>query len=123
MLEPVDRSQLHAVIARRFEAMMEAGFADEVRTLLARPGMSEKSHTMRLVGYRQLAAYVAGRDSLPDAVGKAMAATRQLAKRQLTWLRGQNLLPSCASVHRVDPFDDTARNYMSRVLIEGPTRA
>lgn len=123
VLEPADRSQLHAVIARRFEAMMEAGLADEVRTLLARPGMSEKSHTMRLVGYRQLAAYVAGRDSLPDAVGKAMAATRQLAKRQLTWLRGQNLLPSGASVHRVDPFDDTARNYMSRVLIEGPTRA
>lgn len=123
VLEPADRSQLHAVIARRFEAMMEAGFADEVRTLLARPGMSEKSHTMRLVGYRQLAAYVAGRDSLPDAVGKAMAATRQLAKRQLTWLRGQNLLPSGASVQRVDPFDDTARNYMTRVLIEGPTRA
>jgi tRNA dimethylallyltransferase len=123
VLEPADRSQLHAVIARRFEAMMEAGLADEVRTLLARPGMSEKSHTMRLVGYRQLAAYVAGRDSLPDAVGKAMAATRQLAKRQLTWLRGQNLLPSGASVQRVDPFDDTARNYMTRVLIEGPTRA
>lgn len=123
ILEPADRARLHALLAQRFDAMLAAGFVEEVRALLARPGLSEESHTMRLVGYRQLAAYVAGRDSLPDAAGKAIAATRQLAKRQLTWLRGANLLPSGASVLRIDPFDDTARSRMLRVLIQGPTRA
>ncbi len=123
ILEPADRSRLHALLEQRFNAMLDAGFVEEVRTLLARPGLSEESHTMRLVGYRQLAAYVAGRTSLPDAAGKAIAATRQLAKRQLTWLRGANLLPSGASVLRTDPFDDTARSRMLRVLIQSPTCA
>src|SRR5690606_23829999 len=123
ILEPADRGRLHTLLEQRLQQMLEAGFVDEVRKLLARPSLSEESHTMRLVGYRQLAAYVAGRESLPDAAGKAIAATRQLAKRQLTWLRGENLLPSGASVLRCDPFDDTARLRMLSVLIQGPTRA
>lgn len=123
VLEPADRARLHHQIAGRLDAMLAAGFVDEVRTLLARPGMSEESHTMRLVGYRQLAAYVAGRDSLPVAIQNALAATRQLAKRQLTWLRGANLLPSGAKVIRIDPFDDTARLQLLRVLIQGQSPA
>lgn len=123
ILEPSDRARLHDVIAGRLDSMLAAGFVDEVRALLARPGLSEESHTMRLVGYRQLAAHVAGRDSLPAAIQKAVAATRQLAKRQLTWLRGANLLPSGAKVIRIDPFDDTARLQQARVLIQALARA
>jgi len=123
VLEPQDRTRLHDLIGQRLEAMVAAGFVDEVRRLMARATLSEKSHTMRLVGYRQLAAYVAGHDSLQGAVEKAAAATRQLAKRQLTWLRGQNLLPSSAKVLRVDPFDDTARLRILRVLSQAQAPA
>lgn len=123
VLEPADRALLHQRIAGRLDAMLAAGFLEEVRALLARPGLSEESHTMRLVGYRQLAAHVAGRDSLPVAIQNAQAATRQLAKRQLTWLRGANLLPSGAKVIRIDPFEDTARLQLLRVLIQGKSPA
>jgi tRNA dimethylallyltransferase len=123
VLEPQDRARLHDLIGQRLEAMVAAGFVEEVRRLMARATLSEKSHTMRLVGYRQLAAYVAGHDSLQGAVEKAAAATRQLAKRQLTWLRGQNLLPSSAKVLRADPFDDTARPRILRVLSQAQAPA
>src|SRR5690606_14997408 len=78
VLEPQDRARLHDLIGQRLEAMVAAGFVEEVRRLMARATLSEKSHTMRLVGYRQLAAYVAGDASLQGAVEKAAAATRQL---------------------------------------------
>jgi tRNA dimethylallyltransferase len=90
-LEPDDRAWLHARIARRFDAMLDAGFLDEVRRLRARPGVHAALPSMRAVGYRQAWAALdeglAG-DALRTAVReRGIAATRQLAKRQLTWLR------------------------------------
>lgn len=118
VLEPGDRSRLHDLLAMRFDMMLAAGFVEEVRRLLDRPGMSEESHTMRMVGYRQLAAHVMGHDSLHAATAKAVAATRQLAKRQLTWLRSGKVLPSGAKMLRADAFDDTARLELMRLLIQ-----
>jgi tRNA dimethylallyltransferase len=85
-LEPRSRAWLHERIALRFEAMLDAGFVDEVRRLRLRPGLDADMPSMRCVGYRQAwAALDAGRlDGLREA---GIAATRQLAKRQLTWLR------------------------------------
>ncbi|MEO8925253.1 MAG: tRNA (adenosine(37)-N6)-dimethylallyltransferase MiaA [Caldimonas sp.] len=85
-LEPHDRAWLHARIGERFSAMLEAGLADEVRGLRARGDLHAESSSMRAVGYRQTwAALDAGDLSGLSASGSA--ATRQLAKRQLTWLR------------------------------------
>jgi tRNA dimethylallyltransferase len=90
-LEPDDRSWLHARIAQRFDAMLDAGFIDEVRRLRALLGVHAELPSMRAVGYRQVwAALDAGLDgaALRAAVReRGIAATRQLAKRQLTWLR------------------------------------
>jgi tRNA dimethylallyltransferase len=91
-LEPRSRAWLHERIAQRFEAMLAAGFVDEVRALRQRPGLHASLPSMRCVGYRQaweaLDAEAAG---VPQALstlrGRGIAATRQLAKRQLTWLR------------------------------------
>jgi tRNA dimethylallyltransferase len=86
-LEPQDRAWLHARIAQRFDAMLAAGFVDEVRRLRLRGDLHPGLPSMRCVGYRQAwEALDAGRlDALRDT---GIAATRQLAKRQLTWLRG-----------------------------------
>jgi tRNA dimethylallyltransferase len=85
-LEPADRAWLHARIAQRFDAMLAAGFVDEVVRLRARGDLHPGLPSMRCVGYRQVwEALEAG--SLEGARDKGIAATRQLAKRQLTWLR------------------------------------
>ena len=91
-LEPANRSWLHARIAQRFDAMLEAGFLDEVRQLRARGDLHLDLPSMRCVGYRQaweaLDAQAAhGSLNLPLLREKGIAATRQLAKRQITWLR------------------------------------
>jgi len=86
-LAPADRSVLHGQIARRFERMMQQGLLEEVARLRARPGLTAQHPAMRAVGYRQLWAHLAGQARLADAVARALAATRQLAKRQMTWLR------------------------------------
>ena len=84
---PDDRALLHQRIARRFELMMEAGLLDEVRGLKERQDLHTGLPAIRAVGYRQLWQYLEGDCSLDEAVENALAATRQLAKRQLTWLR------------------------------------
>ncbi len=84
---PADRAVLHQRIARRFEQIMAAGFLEEVRQLRRRGDLHLDLPAMRAVGYRQLWQHLAGECSLDEAVTKAVAATRQLAKRQLTWLR------------------------------------
>jgi tRNA dimethylallyltransferase len=85
-LEPRTRAWLHERIARRFDAMLEVGFVDEVRRLRQRPALRPSMPSMRCVGYRQAwAALDSGTlDSLREV---GIAATRQLAKRQITWLR------------------------------------
>jgi tRNA dimethylallyltransferase len=86
-LMPPDRALLHKRIERRFTAMLESGFVAEVEGLLAMPEMSASAAAMRAVGYRQVAAYLAGECSLGQAVEDAVVATRRLAKRQMTWMR------------------------------------
>ncbi len=82
-----DREALYARLSARFERMLDEGLLDEVRRLHARGDLDESLPSIRAVGYRQLWAHVAGQCSLTDAIAAAQRATRQLAKRQLTWLR------------------------------------
>ena len=91
-LEPNDRAWLHGRIAERFDAMLAAGFLDEVRALRARGDLHPDLPSMRCVGYRQAWTLLDNLDpphdlALEDFREKGVAATRQLAKRQLTWLR------------------------------------
>ena len=86
----VPREELHRRIAARVSAMLEARFADEVRDLMARPNLSANAMSMRAVGYRQLWRYLESNPEGPVDTSTAesiVAATRQLARRQLTWLR------------------------------------
>ena len=87
VIEPADRSALHHAIAARFMQMLDCGLVDEVRDLKRRWRLTDRSASMRLVGYRQVWAYLAGQCSREAMVSQAVAATRQLARRQLTWLR------------------------------------
>lgn len=84
---PADRAVLHQRIAGRFAMMMDAGLLEEVRRLYQRGDLHAGLPAVRAVGYRQLWQYLEGECTLDEAVEKAVAATRQLAKRQLTWLR------------------------------------
>ena len=90
-LVPTDRAVLHARIAERFAVMMRAGLLEEVRALRSQSALSAASPSLRSVGYRQLWQYLDGPQSpelLAAAVERAVAASRQLAKRQLTWING-----------------------------------
>jgi tRNA dimethylallyltransferase len=86
-LAPLERGGLHTKIELRFRAMLEAGLVEEVRGLYERGDLSPEHPSMRAVGYRQLWRYLAGVSSLNEATEQAIVATRQLAKRQMTWLR------------------------------------
>jgi tRNA dimethylallyltransferase len=86
-IAPLERAELHTKIEVRFRAMLDAGLAAEVRKLYERGDLSAEHPSMRAVGYRQIWRYLAGRCALDEATDQAIAATRQLAKRQLTWLR------------------------------------
>ncbi|MFC5431543.1 tRNA (adenosine(37)-N6)-dimethylallyltransferase MiaA [Paraburkholderia denitrificans] len=86
-LEPSDRSVLHARIAQRFDAMLAAGFIDEVKALRARGDLHPGLASMRCVGYRQAWEYLDGATDYDTMRDKGVFATRQLCKRQLTWLR------------------------------------
>ena len=105
-----DRKLLHRLIAQRFEQMMEQGFLEEVRGLAARPGFSPELPSMRAVGYRQLLEYLSGGKSLDAACASALAATRQLAKRQYTWMRSQQNLVC------LDALDPAAREQIYRAV-------
>ena len=86
-LQPSDRAVLHARIAQRFDAMLEAGLIDEVSALRRKYRLHAGLPSMRCVGYRQVWDYLEGRSDRAALREKGIAATRQLAKRQLTWLR------------------------------------
>lgn len=87
VLTPGSRGVLHAALAARFHAMMDSGFLEEVRGLYRRGDLTGEHPSMRAVGYRQLWKHLAGEWPLDLAIEKAIVASRQLAKRQLTWLR------------------------------------
>jgi tRNA dimethylallyltransferase len=87
-----NRAVLHQRLEARFHAMLTAGFLDEVRSLRARGDLEARHSSMRAVGYRQLWAHLAGECDLEEATRRGIIATRQLAKRQLTWMRSEQSL-------------------------------
>ncbi|MCX7106448.1 MAG: tRNA (adenosine(37)-N6)-dimethylallyltransferase MiaA [Methylococcales bacterium] len=87
IVAPSDRKILHEIIAQRFHVMLEQGFINEVEKLYHRGNLNEKMSSIRAVGYRQAWAYLQGADDFEAMTEKAIIATRQLAKRQFTWLR------------------------------------
>ena len=90
-LVPSDRKVLHERIALRFDQMLQAGFVDEVRALRVKyPELTPESTSMRCVGYRQALEHLAGEYDAAELRDRGIFATRQLAKRQLTWLRGMS---------------------------------
>jgi len=114
-LLPAPRAVLHQRIATRLEQMLKAGFIDEVRALRARPGLTADSPAMRAVGYRQVWSHLAGEYDLETARERALAATRQLAKRQITWLRSET------GLNVYDPLEDGIFDAIS-TLIESEMR-
>ena len=108
-----DRKQLHQRIEERLNLMLNNGFLEEVRTLQKRDGLHKDSSSMRAVGYRQFWPHVAGECSREDAFEKALVATRQLAKRQLTWLRSES------SVTSFNPLEAGAIDSISSFLASG----
>jgi tRNA dimethylallyltransferase len=113
-LLPPHREVLHRRIAQRLESMMKNGFVDEVRTLRQRDGLVAESASMRAVGYRQVWSFLDGQYDLDEAARRALYATRQLAKRQLTWLRSERDLVI------FDPLEDrissTITTYLQKEL-------
>jgi tRNA dimethylallyltransferase len=89
ILSPFDRAVLHQRIAARYEIMMESGFVEEVNKLFVNSECHAELPAIRSVGYRQVWQYLAGEVDLSTCIDKAIIATRQMAKRQLTWLRAQ----------------------------------
>ena len=111
-LVPQDRGRLHADIAARWQAMLDAGFVDEVRALRALPDLSADATSLRAVGYRQLWGHLAGEYDLRQASTLAIAATRQLAKRQITWINAD------PGWRRLDPDANDARSHWFRVVAD-----
>lgn len=89
-LLPGDRKRLHTRIEKRFQQMLQNGFLDEVRGLMQREDFDAMSPAMRAVGYRQAVDYLQGKTDYDGFVLAGVAATRQLAKRQMTWMRGMD---------------------------------
>jgi tRNA dimethylallyltransferase len=89
VMAPADRKLLGEQLALRFQEMMGRGLMDELRRLHARGDLHADMPALRLIGYRQLWAHLEGRMDLDEAVSRAIIATRQLARRQLTWLRAE----------------------------------
>ncbi|MGX5202718.1 tRNA (adenosine(37)-N6)-dimethylallyltransferase MiaA [Aliikangiella sp. IMCC44632] len=103
-LAPKERAVLHKRIAQRFDLMLKQGLVDEVKALYNRGDLSLDCPSMKSVGYRQIWQYLEGEMSLPQATERAIIATRQLAKRQYTWLR------SWPDVEWFDPLESEQLN-------------
>lgn len=101
-LMPKNRALLHERIEKRFLMMIEAGFLDEVKGLMKQPDFDENAPSMRAVGYRQAIDYLKGEIDYDRFVLAGVAATRQLAKRQMTWMR------SMTDLLAIDPFEENA---------------
>ena len=115
-LEPSDRLALHRRITDRYHAMIEKGLLEEVQALYGRGDLHTDLPSVRCVGYRQIWDYLEGNTSLDTAIEKAIAATRQLAKRQLTWLRAQpeRQVVDCLASGAVDRVTDYAASLFER---------
>lgn len=113
-LMPGERQMLHEKIALRFAEMLEKGIVDEVQRLRDRGDLSPEMPSLRAVGYRQVWAYLAGDLTADQMQENAVAATRQLAKRQLTWLKNWGNPNPLAGVE-IQPFDAYASDLFARV--------
>jgi len=111
ILAPSQRATLHERLARRFDGMMAGGFLEEVEGLRRRGDLTARHPAMRAVGYRQLWAHLAGEFDRGEAMRRAVAATRQLAKRQLTWMRRE------VQATWIDPDADRAELSWNRDII------
>jgi len=109
-IEP--RSVLHARIAQRLDIMVNGGFIEELQQLRERPGLVADCPAMRSVGYRQFWRYLDGEYSRDEAKDRALFATRQLAKRQITWLRSET------NVFLLDPLEAGAIGVISSSLAQ-----
>ncbi len=118
-LEPAERAWLHQRIAQRFDQMLAAGLVDEVAALRARGDLSPELPSMRCVGYRQVWQALDGDFPLKELRERGIAATRQLAKRQLTWLRGMPDRQLITVDERSRP-DALARELLQLHAIRGP---
>jgi tRNA dimethylallyltransferase len=116
-LEPSERSVLHQRIATRFDAMLEAGFVEEVMALRARGDLHAGLPSMRCVGYRQVWNYLDGIGDRAEMREKAIIATRQLVKRQLTWLR------SMPERHVIDCLSPEAEALVLQAVAQAAERA
>lgn len=116
-LEPSDRLKLHERIAQRYRSMLDQGLVDEVRALYERGDLHTGLPSVRCVGYRQIWDYLDGSISLQQAIEQAIAATRQLAKRQLTWLRSEpdRRQVDCLAADAPQQMVDIVREYWPTV--------
>ncbi len=117
LLTPNDRTALHARIAERFDAMLQAGLIEEVRSLRARYTLDATLPAMRCVGYRQVWQHLEGEIDLTTLREQGIAATRQLAKRQLTWQRHQF---AAFSPHVVDSLQADALAQVQALIDLAP---
>ncbi|KPN71033.1 tRNA (adenosine(37)-N6)-dimethylallyltransferase MiaA [Neisseria sp. 83E34] len=119
-LFPENRKRLHENIALRFHMMLKQGFTDEVKALQAAyPSLTADMPSMRCVGYRQAWDYLAGETDYETFVEKGIVATRQLAKRQITWLRKlptDTLIDPCQSDDALNIMLQTAQSHFSSFI-------
>lgn len=122
-LLPTDRAVLHERIAQRFNAMLDAGLVDELRRLREDYALEPDTPAMRCVGYRQAWEHVIGKISLEELREQGVAATRQLAKRQLTWLRATEDLTEfdCLADDVGDMVLEYIRQELEAMVIAGET--
>ncbi|MDO9169180.1 MAG: tRNA (adenosine(37)-N6)-dimethylallyltransferase MiaA [Methylobacter sp.] len=109
IIAPQDRAILHGIIALRFKQMLAQGFIDEVAALYQRGDLTDKMPSIRAVGYRQAWSYLQGEYDLDTLTEKAIIATRQLAKRQFTWLRRETDAAN---------FESGQKDLLAKVLAE-----
>lgn len=113
-LEPSDRGVLHDSIAERFDTMLEAGLEQELLTLQQKYQLQPTMTSMRCVGYRQMWEYLEGNADYAEMRFKAIAATRQLAKRQITWLR--QFKRNWPEIQEIDSLSNDSQQQILKIV-------
>jgi len=119
-LFPTDRADLHRRIALRFDAMLASGLVDELRALRRRHALQPGMASMRCVGYRQALQFLAGETDMKTLRERGIAATRQLAKRQLTWLRSTEATRFDTSIVSIDALAEVVAARIHTAMTASP---
>jgi tRNA dimethylallyltransferase len=119
-LFPTDRADLHRRIALRFDAMLASGLVDELRALRRRHALQPGMASMRCVGYRQALQFLAGETDMKTLRERGIAATRQLAKRQLTWLRSTEATRFDTSIVSIDALAEVVAARIHTAMTGSP---